>query len=155
MDPDGPEAQGDVALATEEKETPPVTYSQAQYEKAVLDAKSAGKVDVGRLKAEADRSFERATAAMARLDRQQKEQEEAEIAAAGDDNDALSAIRSRQKSRQLTSELEAAKTELSEAKTKLAESDTKDAEAAKATIAEGVATRLKVGAYGQVHGRDG
>ncbi len=141
---DGPGSQTDVTLSPEETETPDVSYNQGQLDKAVTDAVTAGRADVGRMKAEADRALIAAKGAMERLDRQQKQQEEAEISAAGDDNDALSAIRGRQRSRQLTSELEAAKTELDEANTRLKESDTKDAEAARAAIAEGVAVRLKV-----------
>ena len=141
---DGLDTQTDVALGTEEKETPEPNYSQKQLDKAVNDAVSAGKAEVGRMRADADRALIAAKAAMERLDRQQKEQEEAEIAAAGDDNDALSAIRSRQALRHKNAELEAAKTELDEANTRLKESDTKDAEAAMAAIAEGVAVRLKV-----------
>lgn len=141
--PDEPTNQADVALGTEEAETPKV-FTQEDVDKAVRDARTAVQADVGRQKAEADKALKAATAATERLARLQKQQDDAELEAARDEPDQLKALHTRQQLRQKDAELEQTREQLNEANTRLSELAAQEMEANKEKVSKDVATRLGV-----------
>jgi len=147
MIPDGTTTQPGVTPGADKAGTPQ-TMSREEHEKAVqkavLDARSAVLADVGRVRKEAADALARAQSATERLARMEKEREEAELAAARDDPEKLTAVQERQRRRQTEADLEVARTELSTHKTRLAEYETREAEATKMTRAQEIAARLNV-----------
>jgi hypothetical protein len=142
--PDGMTNQGDVKLAAEKPGTP--QYTQEQVNKMVMDAKSAALADVGRFRVESEKALKAANAAQERLTKMQKDQEEAELFAARDEPEKLSAIQERQKRRQAESELAEARQELNEHKERLQLTEKERAESTKERNAREIAVRLTVDA---------
>ena len=143
MTTDGTQTQDGVTPDSETTETPK-TYTQAELDKAIRDARTAVTADVGRLKAESDKAYKAATAASERLVRLQREQEERELESAKNEPDKLTAIRERQTRRQKETELEEAQKKLDEANTKLQELSTRDAETTRERTTREIAERLRV-----------
>ncbi|KKL74086.1 hypothetical protein LCGC14_2068410 [marine sediment metagenome] len=148
MHTDGTETSTDVTLGTEETGTPKEDpqFDQAHVDKAVLDAKTAALADVGRFQREAQTAVKAAEAALERTKKIRKEQDEAEIKAAEGDSEQLSAVKERQRRRDVESELDEVTLKLNQRDDKITQLETSGAEATKVQTARDVATRLGVDA---------
>jgi hypothetical protein len=117
-----------------------------EHEKQLRDARTAVMADVGRQKKAAEDAMRTAQAAQERLNKLLKDQEQAELEAAKDNPEKLSALQERQKRRQIESELETARTELNDKNTRLTQYESREAESARETKAREIAARLSVDA---------
>jgi hypothetical protein len=143
MGKDGVANQSDATLTSGKAQTPQ-TISVEEHEKALRDAKSAALADVGRLRAESEKAIKAATAANERLNALMKEREEAELATVRDDPEKLTAFQTRQRARQLESDLATRDTELNDLKARLAVFESREAESQKLTKAQEIAGKLNV-----------
>ena len=141
--PDGTTAQADATLSQGESETPQ-TISWEEHQKALRDATSAIKADIGRERAESKKALEAAQAAQARLDKMIRDQEAAELDAVRDEPEKLSAVQERQRRRATESELAAVRLELTDKTAKLTQHESRAAETARETKAREIAARLNV-----------
>lgn len=114
-------------------------FTREQVVERERKARSDGMADLGRVK----KSNETLQAEVARL---RKEQEEQEEAMAKDEPEKLVSIRAHSQLRQRDAELAKAQEELNEVKAKLADYTAKDQETAKEKVAREVAGRLNVDA---------
>lgn len=127
---------------TSEKE--PETFTKEEMDEAARKAKSDALADVGRMKKTADTAIKAAQAAEARITQLVKDQEDAELEAARDDAEKLSAIKERQLRRQTESELAKVKSERDEKDEELKSANEERAENTKERNAREIASRLSV-----------
>lgn len=141
---DRPETQTDVTLSDEEKETSEERIRELEAQ--VAQARSDALSDIGRLQTEAANSLRAATAAQERVKKMLKEQEDAELQAAGGNQEQVSAVTERQKRRRVETDLDEATLKLNQKDEELGQIKKDSAEATKAQTARDIATRRKVDA---------
>lgn len=121
-----------------------VTYTQTQLDEQVRKTRSDALAEVGRFKTEALRATQASQAAMARIDKMVKDQEDAEMENARDNPDALTTLRERQARRRAEAERDQARLELDEHKERLTKIDAEKAEVVKNQTAINIASRFGV-----------
>jgi len=141
---DGTEQKQDVT--TSGTATGTSMFTSEQVAEQVRKAKSDALADVGRLRTSADNAVKAAQAAEGRITQMLKEQEERELEAVKDNPDGISAIRERQKRRQLESELTTARTELNDKSEKLKGYEASESKSTQERKAREIASRLGVDA---------
>ena len=122
------------------------TFTLEQVQERERKVKSDALSEVGKLRKAADDALKAAQKASEHLARMQRDQEEAELAAAKDEPSQVVVIRARQQLRQKENELAQMRESLEGANSKLTELTTKEQEVAKGRVAEEIADRLKVDA---------
>ncbi len=105
--------------SVESKETSTETFTKDQIEEAARKGKSDGSAETGRLKVENQKLVSSSQRLVARMEKIQKEQDEAEEKAAEGNTEQLSAIKERQSRRLAESDLESVTLERDEAHEKL------------------------------------
>jgi len=119
-------------------------FTTEDVDKAVKDARSADRAEIGRLRSQADSALAAAKAAQERLDRSIKEADERELEEARDDPPRLTALQERQKRRAAESELVTARQELNQKGEQLTQLEKERSDASRERIVKEVSDRFKV-----------
>ena len=153
MAQDRTEAQPDIALEAENKETPEegqqlTPDQQAHVDDLVRQARNVVLADVGRLTRESERAVKAATAAGERVKRMLKEQDDVDLEAAEGSSEIRSKqeVKERIRRRQVEVELDDTKLERDSAKEELSQIKVASVETTKTQAAREIATRLNVDA---------
>jgi len=153
-----PNEKQDVNTSAEQEDTSktePETFTKEQVEEREHKVRSDALAEVGRYRVATEKAVKSANAAETRLTQFIKNQEEAELAAAGDDSEKQTTIRERQGRRTAETELAKTKQELDDEKAKTTEAQEVEAKHTKERNAREVATRLQVDAKTLIEFTDG
>lgn len=137
---DGTQQQTDLTASADDAETSE-TYTREQAQKLVQKARSDALSEIGRLRKESEKAIKAAQEANLRLKHYEKERDEAELAAAQDEPEKITALQERQKRRAAEAELTEARAKLEEATSQLSEYSAKEAESGKLTLAQQMAAK--------------
>ena len=140
-----PEVQGgDSKDKGSQDSAQPKTYTEDEVEGKFSQQRSVLDKKIDKLEKALSNASDRVKDAEGRLSQWGKDREEAEVAAAGDDKDALSRVRARQEQRETKAELAAVKKELDAEREKAKEASAQAQEIDRTTRAAEIAVRHNV-----------